>query len=161
MSLRRLDVDRDGDEDVVYSDRKGDRRSVGWLENPGRVHDSDWKDHLIGGRDHEVMFLDIAAADGKLRIACNTRDGCILDMTPTDDVRAPWKVNTIAHPPNAGAGKAVALVDINQNGRLDLVCTCGLAAGKFGVFWLEAPAPNVQKETALQSWIFHLSLIHI
>ena len=35
MSLEPLDMDGDGDTDLIYSDRRGDNRGVGWLENPG------------------------------------------------------------------------------------------------------------------------------
>ncbi|HBV32591.1 MAG TPA: hypothetical protein DEB49_09055, partial [Verrucomicrobiales bacterium] len=35
MSLEPLDMDGDGDTDLIYSDRRGANRGVGWLENPG------------------------------------------------------------------------------------------------------------------------------
>ena len=111
MSLRKMDVDGDGDEDVVYSDRKKESRSVGWLENPGSTAEAKWPDHLIGGDGQEVMFLDISDTDRGLQIACNTRNGHVLILTPTDDVQKPWRMTTIQHPPNAGAGKAVAFAE--------------------------------------------------
>lgn len=155
MSLRGIDVDHDGDHDVVYSDRKGDHRSVGWLENPGDA-DAEWPDHLIGGKGQEVMFLDIAETNEQLRIACNTRDGHILDFTPTQDIRSPWSVTRIAHPPNSGLGKAVAFADVDQDGRVDLVCTCGLAENKFGAFWLQQPdTPATANDEEPQAWKFH------
>lgn len=154
MSLRCCDIDHDGHADIVYSDRKGDASGVGWLQNPGNSED-EWLDHPIGGQGLEVMFLDVAHTADHTRIVCNTRNGYLLDMTPTADVSAPWKTRQIAHPPRAGAGKAVAICDVNHDGRPDLVCTCGLAENKHGVFWLEQPAASADKQTPQQSWIFH------
>ena len=34
MSLRKIDIDADGDDDVLASDRKGNKSGVLWLENP-------------------------------------------------------------------------------------------------------------------------------
>lgn len=157
MSLRGLDVDGDGDEDIVYSDRKGDHRSVGWLECPGENAADDWDDHLIGGEGQEVMFLDITGNAKTLRIACNTRNGHILDMTPPNDIRQPWVVTRISHPPNAGLGKAVAFADVNLDGHVDLVCTCGKSEQKFGVFWLQQQRPPAArtKSDSSPGWRFH------
>lgn len=154
MSLRNFDVDRDGDSDIVYSDRKGDARCVGWLQNPGSDQQQ-WNDHVIGGKGLEVMFLDLADAGGQVRIVCNTRNGHLLDMSPGDHVEAAWNVKQISHPPASGAGKAVAICDVNEDGQPDLVCTCGLAERKYGVFWLEQPGDSVSDETTPQSWDFH------
>lgn len=150
MSLRSFDIDCDGHPDIVYSDRKGKVCGVGWLQNPG-ARDAPWKDHLIGGRDMEVMFLDLSTTPEPLRVVCNTRNGCLLDMTPTNDVTMPWATTQIPHPPRAGAGKAVAICDVDQDGRQDLVCTCGLAEQKFGVFWLEQSAAGHHAG----AWKFH------
>lgn len=151
MSLRTFDIDHDGDLDIVYSDRKGPDCQVGWLENMG---DDKWADHEIGGAGLEVMFLDIATVNHKTVIACNTRNQHIMLLTPTTDVRAAWKVRRVSHPPNSGAGKAVAIGDLNGNGQFDLACTCGLASGKFGVYWL-SDAGDVVKETGTEQWQFH------
>src|SRR5690606_42054942 len=64
MSLRAVDMDGDGDLDVLFSDRKGPTRGVGWLEQPTDPHHSTWERHLLGGTDEEVMFLDVADLTG-------------------------------------------------------------------------------------------------
>jgi len=67
MSVIAADLDGDGDADILFSDRKGDRRGIGWLENPGpaRVHDAAaWREHTVGAAGEEVMFIDHADLDG-------------------------------------------------------------------------------------------------
>ena len=155
MSLRRFDVDDDGDDDIVYSDRKGPFRSVGWLENPSASTTATWKDHLIGGKDLEVMFLDIDEVDDHLTIACNTRNGYVLLLTPGTNITEPWLASRVAHPDGVGGGKGVALGDMNNDGRMDLACTCEHAEGKVGVYWLSEGAEPVENDGKLQRWDFN------
>ena len=151
MSLRTFDIDRDGDMDIVYSDRKGPQAGVGWLENLGEDR---WTDHEIGGAGQEVMFLDIANVDQKIVIACNTRNQHVMLLTPGADVQSVWHVRRVAHPANSGAGKAVAIGDLDGDGRFDLACTCGLAKAKFGVFWL-GDVHNASEAGQSEKWQFH------
>ena len=53
-------------------------------------------------------------------------------------------------PPNAGSPKAVAIVDVNRDGRNDLVFTCEHSERKHGVGWLQAPANCFER-----TWAFH------
>jgi hypothetical protein len=47
----------------------------------------------------------------------------------------------VPYPPNAGTAKAVAIGDLNGDGRADLAFTCENAKeGKHGVWWLEQTA---------------------
>jgi hypothetical protein len=155
MSLRRFDVDNDGDDDIVYSDRKGASRSVGWLENQSTSQPATWQDHLIGGKNLEVMFLDIGKVDNKLTIACNTRNGYVLSLTPGANVTEPWEASRIAHPEGVGGGKGVALGDINNDGHMDLACTCEHAEGKVGVYWLSKGAESGKGDGEVQRWKFN------
>ena len=51
----------------------------------------------------------------------------------------PWETHAIAMPPGAGTGKSVRVMDVNRDGRNDLVVSCENAAeGKAGLFWLDA-----------------------
>jgi len=66
MSLIDVDMDRDGDLDVLVSDRKGKRRGVYWLEYPGADavrRDATWKRHDIGGGNREILFLSLGDLD--------------------------------------------------------------------------------------------------
>ena len=67
MSLIAEDMDQDGDVDILTSDRKtGETNGIRWLENPGECvnQNHQWKNHFIGARGLEVMFMDFADLDG-------------------------------------------------------------------------------------------------
>ncbi len=131
MSLRTVDMDGDGDLDVLASDRKGPLRGCRWLENPGAgaTQTDPWKNHFIGGRDHEVMFLTIADldADGADEVLCATRDdGLLLFRRAHEDG---WEPHSLRMPENVGTGKGVAAGDIDRDGKLDVVFSCENAGG--------------------------------
>ncbi|MEZ6125689.1 MAG: FG-GAP-like repeat-containing protein [Planctomycetaceae bacterium] len=159
MSLRKLDVDNDGDPDILYSDRKGARSGIGWLENPGN-DSAPWNDHSIGGAGVEVMFLDVMESNDGLIVAANTRMEILL-LTSPSNVQQPWNLRRIAHPQNVGTGKGIRLTDLNSDGRPDLVCTCENSQHKSGVCWLQQPSAEspVQSATevsaATETWSFH------
>jgi hypothetical protein len=142
MSLESIDLDDDGDLDIVASDRKGDNRGCFWLENPGteRVK-SPWSVHRIGGSDREMMFLDIADlnADGLPDIIAATHSNELLYYQQQDTNPISWEVSSIALPENAGTGKSVAVGDIDLNGSLDIVVSTANAEDRLGVFWLSSP----------------------
>jgi hypothetical protein len=163
MSLEKFDMDGDGDFDVVATDRKGARRGVLWLENPGRKANRDgaaWKDHSLGGIGRENMFLDVAVAkDGVL-------DEILVAVKPVDVLRirrgdtphppfghplplrregtnqkgrTPWVQSTETLPTAPlGTAKSVRKADINLDGVPDFVFSCEQASGsKTGLVWLE------------------------
>lgn len=154
MSLRATDLDSDGDDDILYSDRKGSTRCVGWLE---QTSNGNWKDHQIGAAGMEVMFLDVARINGQWLVACNTRNEQVLLLTSGANPRNPWTVRRISHPLNSGAGKAVAIGDVDGDGRFDLACTCGLAEGKRGVYWLKQPVRTLDEgvKESPEKWECH------
>ena len=58
MSLKSKDMDEDGDQDILLSDRKGSDTGIWWLENPGpEAPDFHWSRRYIAGSGKEVMFL--------------------------------------------------------------------------------------------------------
>ncbi|MBN1591032.1 MAG: VCBS repeat-containing protein [Pirellulales bacterium] len=127
MSLETVDMDSDGDLDVLLSDRKGKMRGVRWIENPGPVAASGqpWKNHFVGGRKHTVMFLDVGDVDGDgvHEIVAATRNGRILLLRRNLSTTGEWHTVEIDNPFGCPSGKAVRVADVNLDGRMDLVHT--------------------------------------
>jgi hypothetical protein len=144
MSLRAVDMDGDGDLDVLFSDRKGPTRGVGWLEQPDHPEQMAWERHLIGGTDEEVMFLDIGdlTGDGVDEVVVATRSAGIFVFERT---AAPgeWRETMIRMPPGCGSGKGVAIGDVDQDGRSDLVISCEHSENRHGLFWLSRASDDV------------------
>jgi hypothetical protein len=145
MSLVMHDMDDDGDQDILFSDRKGAGRGVAWLENPGRESvraGGAWREHPIGGEKHEVMFLALGDldADQQLDVVAATSRGPLL-VCRRGGSAGPWTVSEIHLPANCGTGKSVAMGRIDGDERPDLVFTCENAIGPLsGVRWLNRDA---------------------
>ena len=140
MSLRASDVDGDGDDDVVLSNRYDKPSGVFWLENPGpAAAEGAWKRHAIGGEGRHVMFLTVGDlnSDKKQDVVCATLEGDLLIFERTDDG---WKEKIMPLPFGLTAGKGVAIADINLDGRPDIVTTSEAqreADDMVSVAWLE------------------------
>jgi len=159
MSLESVDMDGDGDLDILTSDRKGPMRACRWLENPGPGPVSGasssrsegktpsarkWLNHYIGCRDKEVMFLTLADIDQDglqdVLAAVNAEKAGQIAILRRLDVRGRlWKEYAIPYPQQAGTAKAVVVGDIDANGTKDIVFSCENAKGpKSGLMWLSA-----------------------
>ena len=165
MSLKLIDINRDGEIDIVSSDRKGKQRGCWWLENPGVSsikqnrpgQQSYWKLHSIGGQNQEVMFMSEADLndDRKQDFLVAVSGGDILylknesstEKNPTQS----WSAHAIKMPENVGRGKAVASADLDLDGREDVILTCEHSERKSGVVWLSRsksqPATDPNWET--------------
>ncbi|PQO31287.1 hypothetical protein C5Y96_13165 [Blastopirellula marina] len=136
MSLVSEDMNLDGHPDLLFSDRKGKLRGVYWIDLA-----SDSRSHtpkLIGGTNHEVMFLDAADLDqdGHRDVVCTTYGDTILWFRRTGQDPA-FKQVEIPMPANTGTGKSVRVADVNLDGQNDLVISCGNASKKHGVMWMQ------------------------
>lgn len=142
MSLIPYDMDGDGDLDVVFSDRRGGRAGVFWLENPGanaNHNHAPWREHAIGGLGREVMFADLADVnrDGLVDVAVAVKSRDILVCLRKPDGSWSEKVLTLDGT-NIGNAKAVKIADVNRDGWPDLLFTCEGATGeREGIGWLE------------------------
>ena len=160
MSLVAHDMDNDGDLDVVASDRKGAKRGVLWLENPGKENaaaGADWIDHSIGGTGRENMFLDVISHRGKsaavlsaVKPAGLVRFQRAVAGSPARSAATKegpgWSSFTIEIPGDKlGTGKSIRSADVNLDGNEDLVYSCEQANGaKQGVVWLDMTANGLK-----------------
>ncbi|MCB1077695.1 MAG: VCBS repeat-containing protein [Verrucomicrobiae bacterium] len=138
MSIRSVDLDRDGREDVVFSDRKGASTGVWWLRNvgidAGREGSVFAEPKRLGFGGEEVMFLDIADVngDGRLDIAAAIRPDKIGYLLQTEGSEETWteqfQVGGIPGD-RFGTAKAVKIGDLTGDGRLNVAVTCENAKG--------------------------------
>ena len=152
MSLIAADMNGDGRDDLLVSDRHGKTRGVFWLENPGpeRAPDpSAWKRHEIGGRDRELKFITIGDLDQDGRDDVIASEKKSLVWFRLED--GAWAERVIPLPPGVGGGKSVVVCDIDGDGQNDLAFSCeGAKAPLSGVRWL-----SWEKSPLDGSWTDH------
>ncbi len=125
MSIIARDMDGDGVEDILFSDRKGKRSGVFWLKNP-LDQSKPWTEHPIGAPGREVMFLDAVDLDGDgledVLAAVKPRE--ILWFRRLDKSGLKWETHSIPMPPNAGTAKSIRAADLDGDRRKEIVFTC-------------------------------------
>jgi FG-GAP-like repeat len=146
MSLIVKDMNRDGLPDVLLSDRFGAMAGVRWLENPGpnsAALNGPWTNHWIGLRERAPMLIDAADLDGdgveEIVVPHYLKDDFRLSILKRSNANSAdtWTEHEIRYPTIAGRPKAVAIGDIDLDGRRDLVLSCEQASnGKRGIIWL-------------------------
>jgi hypothetical protein len=141
MSLIPRDMDADGDQDLVATDRKGPRCGVLWLENPGKAAaEGPWREHRIGSvGEEEVKFMTMTDLDGDgvEEAIVAIQDGPIAWYRRESASSQDWTRHEVAFPASVGVGKDVVAADFDLDGRIDLAFTCEQASdGRDGVMWL-------------------------
>ncbi len=116
--LELVDIDGDGDADVLTSDWYKDERVV-WFENLGAA--SAWTRHVIGGpRAHDIEVGDFDG-DGDPDFVTRTQlvPGGVLEFwrqnTPSSWTRSTFNL------PSVSTGEGIDVVDLDDDGDLDVV----------------------------------------
>ncbi len=108
MSIQNIDMDDDGDVDIVFSDRKSQSRAVAWLEQPDKkATEAKWVEHLVGATDTEPLFIDATPT----QILVSTRDSKWIDFRRDDQGR--WDKTEHDNPIDVPLGKAIRLLGKN------------------------------------------------
>lgn len=135
MSLESVDMDGDGRQDILFTDRKGKRSGCYWLQHPGDLSDR-WNEHPVGCVGMEAMFLKRIDLDddGLQDILVATRPQEIELCRRMDSTGTSWRTKRIAIPDSFGGAKAPAAGDLDGDGRNEIVFTTERASnGKMGV----------------------------
>ena len=139
MTIRVMDMDQDGDLDILFSDRKERASGIYALINPSNGQSMGfWKKILIGARGEEVMFMDVLSKEEKtwsFWAAIRSRQIQRFTFQTESFERTQesiWKFGD-----DFGTAKAVVAGDLDSDGKMDLVVSCENANdAKSGVFWL-------------------------
>lgn len=151
MSIESVDINGDGNLDILFTDRKGKRSGCFWLEHPGVNVSDRWREHAITAQGREPMFLNRCDLDGDdfQEIILSVRPQAILICTanklgedkPVSSSQAEgWSVHEIAIPTTFGSAKDAAAADLDGDGRAEIVFTTERASnGKLGIGCITDP----------------------
>lgn len=148
MQVFVLDVEQDGDRDIVYSDRDpinepnndGSARGLRWLESSSPTAPI-WTDHQIGPLQANHKWFDLVRwdADNDLDIAdCRSSDAVNEHkLWLNDGGWRSWTEVLIPEPAGVGQCQHITFANIDNAGALDLGITYSHADGLSGVIWLQ------------------------
>ncbi|MFK8115689.1 MAG: FG-GAP repeat domain-containing protein [Rubripirellula sp.] len=135
MALEATDMDGDGDDDLLFTDRKEKRSGCFWLRNPGSV-ESEWQEVAVGAVGKEPMFLHRVDLDrdGLRDIVVAVRPMTIVLCRSLSSDGTKWQETEIKIPETFGGSKGLKVADINGDGKLQIVFSTERAEqGKFGI----------------------------
>lgn len=137
MGIESSDMDGDGDEDIVLTDRYGNATGCRWLENDGSAT---WKKHDIGAIGENCMFFSIADLDGDglQDVSVITMGNKLHAIRRLNKEGTKWQDSDVPLPLDLiGRGKGVAAGDVDLDGHLDLVVSFELSTKpRHSMIWL-------------------------
>lgn len=145
MTIEVMDMDQDGDLDILFSDRKERASGIYALINPSNGQSMGfWKKVLIGARGGEVMFMDVLSKEEKnWSIWAAMRSRQIQRFTFQAESFESTQESIWQFADDFGTAKAVVAGDLDSNGNMDIVVSCENANdSKSGVFWIPRAETN-------------------
>jgi hypothetical protein len=148
MQMFVLDVEQDGDRDIVYTDRDpinepnndGSARGLRWLESSSSTTPM-WTDHPISPLEAHHKWFDLVRwdADNDLDIADCRSSGAVNEhaLWRNEGGWRSWTKVLIPQPSGVGQCQHITFANIDNAGALDLGITYSHADGLSGVIWLK------------------------
>ncbi len=142
MSIEYIDLDNDGNKDILVSDRKGKKSGIKWFKNPGKYSDKfkqEWDETIIGLKNKKPMFLCISDynKDGLDDIIVAEAVDGIYYLEKIDKSGHSWNERLLFnYPIFAGdRGKSVACIDIDNDMNYEIISSYEMAQDKYGVIY--------------------------
>ncbi|HNQ21879.1 MAG TPA: VCBS repeat-containing protein [Phycisphaerae bacterium] len=122
--VRLIDLDGDGNADIVSVAREEEQNSIAWYENPGAEawRTQAWTKHGIG-QWPDAFWLDLGDIDGDGRIdlaVSSWREASFGWFRQPDDVRTAWTGFAAARL-SGTHGAGVTIADLDGDGRVEVV----------------------------------------
>lgn len=144
MSMIPFDLNGDGLDDLIVSDRKGEKEGVFWLENPGpesaRLSHA-WTKRWIADDLVESTFVDVVELGDAIEIYVPHlgEDGTPLLTILRREGEENWSRQSIRLPGTANHPKSAKVADINLDGQRDVVVSFEKYRDPTseGIIWLE------------------------
>lgn len=150
MSIQAADLDSDGLEDIIFSDKHGPQAGVHWLKNPGAAGAQWQRTSLTTTAVKSANFLTITDLDQDgledvLAVVELERQPGAPDhahrqvqfIRRLDAQATLWETFPIQVPPGIAQSKGITAGDVDLDGRIDIVLSStGAVGGLIGTSWL-------------------------